>query len=334
MGKDLAFALVLLLFAMSCSNGEAGVKLSGENDGKDTLSFSLFFDDEELQAMDPHAFWLVDRMMHMYEKVETARDNWDWMQAVNGCVVQYNGRLGRMIGSSEMALLAIEELMDVYCNGGQASMNTAAYVFNVLADYRTTFEYCRLVSLLNDDNGKLGELYFKEYCEWYNMNRALHSLMCSYTYALARYSARSMDVNGISEAWFAERLELLKKECSLICFGVEDSLKASDKSVGVQDLVPLLEYYKGRTGQVLIDEIVEEGLDVELYRPGIEQGYNYELVLRNVSDFESAFVAWGDVRESVALMLPVDKQPYYKALTGRIQCLLYGYLNDLRELLY
>ena len=94
----------------------------------DSVGRFLFSDDTEFQSQDPHAYWLMNRMMQMVQLVKTANDDWAWMLTMNESVEEYNTRLGRKIGSVDAACNAIEELIDIYKAGNQPEMNTASYV--------------------------------------------------------------------------------------------------------------------------------------------------------------------------------------------------------------
>ena len=45
----------------------------------DSVGNFWFSDDAEFQAQDPHAYWLMNRMMRMIRLIKTADDGWTWM---------------------------------------------------------------------------------------------------------------------------------------------------------------------------------------------------------------------------------------------------------------
>lgn len=49
----------------------------------DTAYFFWFSDDVELQSADPHAYWLMNRMMQSVQYVRTAEDAIAWSLALN-----------------------------------------------------------------------------------------------------------------------------------------------------------------------------------------------------------------------------------------------------------
>ena len=83
----------------------------------DSVGNFWFSDDTEFQSQDPHAYWLMNRMMQMVQLIETADDDWAWMLAMNECIEEYNTRLGRKIGSVDAACNAVDELIDIYNAG-------------------------------------------------------------------------------------------------------------------------------------------------------------------------------------------------------------------------
>ena len=169
-------------------------------------------DDTEFQSQDPHAYWLMNRMMQMVQLIETADDDWAWMLAMNETIKEYNTRLGRKIGSVDAACNAIDELIDIYNAGNQPEMNTASYVESILMHYKTVYAYYRLIEFINDykeDSDwdlQMRALYYREFKEWFDINNAVNGIMYFYTYATARYSALSMDLNGTFEVWSRDRL--------------------------------------------------------------------------------------------------------------------------------
>lgn len=42
----------------------------------DSVCHFWFSDDTEFQSQDPHAYWLINRMMQMVQLIETALTNW------------------------------------------------------------------------------------------------------------------------------------------------------------------------------------------------------------------------------------------------------------------
>ena len=157
----------------------------------DSVGHFWFSDDTEFQSQDPHAYWLMNRMMQMVQQIETADDDWAWMLAMNESVKEYNARLGRKIGSIDAACNAIDELIDIYNAGNQPELNTASYVESIMMHYKTVYAYYRLIEFIDDydDESNLDvqmkALYYREFKEWFDINNAGNGLMFFYTYAAA-----------------------------------------------------------------------------------------------------------------------------------------------------
>ena len=175
----------------------------------DNVGHFWFSDDTEFQSQDPHAYWLMNRMMQMVQLIETADDDWAWMLAMNESIVKYNNRLGRKIGSLDAACNAIDELIDIYNADNQPELNTASYVESILMHYKATYSYYRLIEIIDDYDKnsdwdvQLRALYYREFKEWFDINNAVNGIMYFYTYAAAGYSALSMDLHDTFETYFS-----------------------------------------------------------------------------------------------------------------------------------
>lgn len=145
----------------------------------DSVGNFWFSDDTEFQSQDPHAYWLMNRMMQMVQLIETADDDWAWMLAMNESIEEYNTRLGRKIGSVDAACNAIDELINIYNAGNQPELNTASYVESILMHYKAVYAYYRLIEFIDDykDDSdwdlQLRALYYREFKEWFDINVSL-----------------------------------------------------------------------------------------------------------------------------------------------------------------
>ena len=114
----------------------------------DTAYFFWFSDDEELQGADPHAYWLMNRMMQSVQYVRTAEDAIAWTLALNEDVKEYGRRIDRRIHdrrAEDAAALAIEDLISLYGAGNQPELNIESYVLSILEHYRLVNDYIRLM---------------------------------------------------------------------------------------------------------------------------------------------------------------------------------------------
>ncbi len=92
----------------------------------DSAYFFWFSDDAELQEADPHAYWLMNRMMQTVQYVKTAEDAVAWTLALNEDVKEYGRIINRRIHdkrAEDAASLAIENLIALYGAGNQPELN-------------------------------------------------------------------------------------------------------------------------------------------------------------------------------------------------------------------
>lgn len=304
----------------------------------DTASYFYFSDDTELNAQDPHAYWLMNRMMQMVQLVKTADDGWAWMLAMNKSVEEYNSRLGRKIGSPELAMSAIAELIDIYNAGNQAEINTASYVLMIIAHYKTLLEYSDLLQFTGnkDNEDLLRDLYYREYSEWFDFNNAINGLMCFYTYAAAHYSALPMDLNGTFEYWSNERLKEMKIEKDIFWSYQSTPFKSEAEYVSAQKFDALIDYFKSRTQQTAIKEITSDmGEKDDEFATEITDGrYDFDTVAKMLGYIETAINNWRDVRKQITRTLPPRKQDSYREITKQTHTRFYNDLLGLKRVRY
>ena len=308
----------------------------------DSVGQFWFSDDTEFQSQDPHAYWLMNRMMQMVQLIETADDDWAWMLAMNKSVEEYNARLGRKIGSVDAACNAIDELIDIYNAGNQPEMNTASYVESILMHYKTVYAYYRLIEFINDykeDSDwdlQMRALYYREFKEWFDINNAVNGIMYFYTYAAAGYSALSMDLNGTFEIWSKNRLAELEIERDIYWSYDWKPFSSDAKTISAKKFEKLLSYFKTRTNETVVEEMVSDWAekDYDFARERIEGRFDFDKIAEMLRYYETALVNWREVREQIALMLPKEKQKSYREITRQMHTRLYNDLVDLKEIMY
>ena len=340
--------LAVLIFASSCARTEkssvkTSVEIGSYADSAKAIEQKVqqmianadfddhfyFSDDKEFESQDPNAYWLMDRMMQMVQMVETADDCWAWMLAMNQSVEQYNSRLGRKIGSVDAACLAIEELIDIYHSGNQPELNTASYVESILAHYKVVYAYYEFIEDINDykkDSDwdlQMKALYYREFKEWFDLNNAVDGIMTFYTYAAARYSALSMDLNGTFEIWSKGRLEELVVESNIISSHDWKPFSSDAMTVSSKKFDQLLSYFKGKTG----------GYNVEQNELNDENDYLHNFAQMLIY-YETALTNWREIREQIAQMLPKNKQKSYREITKQMHTRLYNDLENLKQMRY
>jgi hypothetical protein len=294
--------------------------------GADRIGRFWFSDDKEFQSQDPHAYWLMNRMMQMMKQIVTADDCWAWMLAMNESVEEYNTRLGRKIGSVDAACNAIDELIDIYNAGNQPEMNTASYVESILMHYKATYAYYSLIEFIDDykDDSdwdvQIRTLYYREFKEWFDINNAANGIMYFYTYASAGYSALSMDLNGTFEIWSKERLAELEIERDIYWSFDWKPFESNSKTISPKKFDKLLGYFKSRTKSDVIEEFFGDlydkiDRDYEYAEERVGSRYDFDKIAEMLRYYETALNNWRKVREQIAQMFPKDKQKSYREIT-------------------
>ena len=301
-----------------------------------------FSDDSELQSQDPHAYWLMNRMMQMVQLIETADDDWAWMLAMNESIEEYNTRLGRKIGSVDAACNAIDELINIYNAGNQPELNTASYVESILMHYKTVYAYYRLIEFIDDYDEdcnwdvQLRALYYREFKEWFDINNAVNGIMYFYTYAAAGYSALSMDLNGTFEIWSKSRLAELEIERDIYWSYRWQPFESNAKTISPKKFEKLLAYFKAKTQDDVLEEMVSDWSekDYDFARERIDGRFDFDKIAEMLRYYETALTNWREVREQIAFMLPKEKQKSYREITKQMHTRLYNDLYDLKAIRY
>lgn len=293
----------------------------------------LFSDDTELQAKDPQAHWLMLRMMTMVPEIETADDGWAWMLAMNEYIDKYNVRNGHKTGTIDAATHAIEELIDIYNCGNQPQLNTASYVLSILAHYKTLYAYYSYIEQMNCDT-ELKALFYREYKEWFDMNNAVYDLMYFYTYACARYSSLPMDLNGKFGSWSEIRLSELEIEKNIICEHEWKPFHSNAKSISKEKFDNLLEYFRSRNSDNVIEEISDYFEDKEFAIEMSSDRFDFEKIAEMIDYYETALANWRDVREEITQKLPQKKQNSYREITKQVHTRLYNDMVELKKITF
>ena len=311
----------------------------------DSVGHFWFSDDTEFQSQDPHAYWLMNRMMQMVQLIQTADDDWAWMLAMNESVEEYNTRLGRKIGSVDAAANAIDELINIYNAGNQPELNTASYVESILMHYKVAYAYYRLIEFIDDykDDSdwdvQLRALYYREFNEWFDINNAVNGIMYFYTYASAGYSALSMDLNGTFEIWSKGRLTELEIERDIFWSFDWKPFETDSKTISPKKFDKLLGYFKTRTKSDVIEEFFgdlydKKDRDYEYAESRVGSHYDFDKIAEMLRYYETALTNWREVREQITQMLPKEKQKSYREITKQMHTRLYNELEALKEIRY
>ena len=308
----------------------------------DSVGHFWFSDDAEFQSQDPHAYWLMNRMMQMVQLVQTADDDWAWMLAMNECIKEYNTRLGRKIGSVDAACNAIDELIDIYNAGNQPEMNTASYVESILMHYKTVYAYYRLIEFINDykeDSDwdlQMRALYYREFKEWFDINNTVNGIMTFYTEAGSFHSALPMDLNGQFASWSESRCEELKIEADMLTNWEWEAYSSDAEPVSIKVFTGVINYIRNITEEDIIEQKVSrwEEKDYDFARERVQGRYDFDKIAEMLRYYEAALTNWREVREQIALMLPEEKQKSYREITKQMHTRLYYDLVDLKAIRY
>jgi hypothetical protein len=265
-----------------------------------------------------------------------------WMLAMNESVEEYNARLGRKIGSVDAACNAVDELIDIYNAGNQPELNTASYVESILMHYKTVYAYYRFVEFIDDYDDEsnwdlqMRLLYYREFKEWFDINNAVNGIMYFYTYAAARYSALSMDLNGTFEIWSKERLAELEIEQGIYWSFDWKPFESDAKTISPKKFEKTLSYFKTRTYETVVEEMVSDWADkdYDFARERIDGKFDFDKVAEMLHYYETALTNWREVREQIAQMLPKEKQKSYREITKQMHTRLYNDLYDLKAIRY
>ena len=309
----------------------------------DSVGHFWFSDDTELQSQDPHAFWLMNRMMNMVQLIQTADDCWAWTLAMNESVVEYNSRLDRKIGSVDAACKAIETLINIYNGGNQPMLNTASYVESILMHYRATYAYYRLIEHLNDNNYndesdwdvQMRAIYYREFKAWFDINNAMNGIMSLYTYVCAGYSGLPMDMNGTFEFWSKDRLAELEIEQAISWSYGWKPYESDAKTVSSRKFGKLLDYFKSRTKSDVVEESLggkcdKNAPDYEYAEWRVGCKYDFDKVAEMLLYYEISLTNWRELREQITLMYPKEKQKSYREITRQMHTRLYCDLLELK----
>lgn len=267
----------------------------------DTAYFFWFSDDAELQEADPHAYWLMNRMMQTVQYVKTAEDAVAWTLALNEDVKEYGRRIDRL---------------------------------SILEHYRLINSYIRLMDLQHDN--ELKRLLYREYREWFDINNAANGLMVFYTYAAAGYSALPMDINYTFAEWSERRSKELEIECDIFWSYSWQPYSSDSHRVSERRQEKLISYFKEANQAAIIDEVLSgwEETDYEYAQERFGESFDFDRIYEMTTYYETALQNWKAVREQIKSHLPKQKQKSYSEITREINTRLYDDLLRLKKISY
>ena len=303
----------------------------------DTAGHFWFSHDMEFQNADPHAYWLMNRMMHTVQYVQTAEDGIAWALALNENIKEYSRRIDRRIyeeKAEDAAVRAIEDLIDIYAAGNQPELNTYSYVTSILEIYKTINEYIRLIRFRHEE--PLAGLLYEEYRAWFDLNNAASGIMSFHTYAAAGYSALPMDINLTFASWSETRRKELEIEGETFWTYHREPFKSRCRRVSSDRFMKLIRYFTNLT----IDTIVKTNAkDWNLKRSEyayerLDGCFNLDKISEMAHLYEEAYCNWLCARENIAEYLPKEQGKSYREATKQMNARLYHDLLELKDIKY
>ena len=303
----------------------------------DTTQLFWFSNDVEFQSADPHAYWLMNRMMHTVQNVRTAEDGIAWALALNENVKEYSRRIDRRIydeKAEDAAVRAIEDLIDIYAAGNQTELNAYSYVTSILEIYRTTNEYIRIMRFRHDE--PLAGLLYKEYSAWFDLNNAASGIMSFHTYAAAGYSAMPMEINLTFAYWSEQRHKELLVEKDTFWKYHWEPFESDCRNVSQKRFLKLIRYFRSLT----IDTIVKTNAKdwnlkkSEYAYDRLDGNFDFDKISEMARLYEEAYCNWLTVREEIARLLPKEQGRSYREATKQMNARLYTDLLELKNITY
>lgn len=345
-------SIICLTTSLSCSNEVMASKPNETNTlykeeimgikeemlaAADTAGHFWFSHDMEFQNADPHAYWLMNRMMHTVQHVQTAEDGLAWALALNENIKEYSHRIDRRIyeeKAEDAAVRAIEDLIDIYAAGNQPELNTYSYVTSILEIYKTINEYIRIIRFRHEE--PIAGLLYEEYRAWFDLNNAANGIMSFHTYAAAGYSALPMDINLTFASWSETRRKELEIEGETFWTYHREPFKSRCRRISSDKFMKLIRYFTNLT----IDTIVKTNAkDWNLKRSEyayerLDGCFDFDKISEMAHLYEEAYCNWICARENIATYLPKEQGKSYRETTKQMNARLYHDLLELKNIKY
>ena len=303
----------------------------------DTAGHFWFSHDMEFQNADPHAYWLMNRMMHTVQYVQTAEDGIAWALALNENIKEYSHRIDRRIyeeKAEDAAVRAIEDLIDIYAAGNQPELNTYSYVTSILEIYKTINEYIRIIRFRHEE--PLAGLLYEEYRAWFDLNNAANGIMSLHTYAAAGYSALPMDINLTFASWSETRRKELEIEGETFWTYHREPFKSSCRRISSKRFIKLIRYFSNLTIDTIVKTNAKDwNLKRSEYRyERLDGCFDFDKISEMAHLYEEAYCNWLTAREKIAAYLPKEQGKSYRETTKQMNARLYHDLLELKDIKY
>lgn len=327
----------------------------------DTLYNFVFTGDDVMKTADPHAYWLLNRMMQTVQEIRTAEDAYAWALMMRDCVRKYNNRMGKKIGSVNLAIKSMRELVDrdsyiireedrqqdeklyklfyEYINSGYDFEETILSQYDMVNRYVQLIEKINVFDSWTDKTKKIRneerqELCYREFSEWFNLLQAQNDIRGNYSFAIAGYSSAPREANALFKKWVDGRLSSLEVEEQILLQGDYPYNYPNIDYVSDNEFDELITYFKTRNKQTVLKEIAGDDTEGDFYdnmSERVNEYFDFKKMAKYVSAYETALENWQKVREDIALSLPAgsNNRMNYRLTT---EVLLREFYNDLAEL--
>lgn len=296
-----------------------------------------YADDSRLEERDPNAYLLLRQMITMGNLVNSADDAWAWVIAMDECIEQYNARLGRKIGSPKLAVLAIEELIEILCKGNQAAINSASGIHLTLSHYKTInayYDFLYYIMKYSVEDRRMQILYYKEFKAWYNMYSAARDIMGGYTYGGAIYTMAPMEFNETVSTWVDARAKDMALERTHYDTWNWTAFKYGDKEVSAEAFGELLNIFKSITMDDIIKSFMDStGISLEYAKDFCtKERFNIQEIAESALRYEQSLIQWRSIREQIAEALPQEMRESYRETTKHMHTRLYNELLEVKQI--
>lgn len=278
-------SVLLTTLLMACGHRASAPVAESDTDGpysvesvlasSDTLDYFLFSDDEDMMRADTAAFRLMNRIMQMsaayYELENPPFDEhvyfWKWMEASNREVERFRAvkqlpvHVPPTPADVQEAILAVYGLLSDYSIGAQSEMNTAFYVFSVMAHYAALHAYGYLYSLMPDSLS--ARTVMRDYVTWSELSATLFGLYGAAIIGTEQYSAAPLESNSVYEALMQCRMDGLREELKLAAgrptaaiAGQYEWVKDADFERQLEGYLQADDYYKDPSADSLAQAVI------------------------------------------------------------------------------
>ena len=160
--------------------------------------------------------------------------------------------------------------------------------------------------------------------------------MYFYTYAIARYSAVPMDINGTFKAWSRDRCKELAIERDIYRNRHSQTgvFESDVQKIPAKAFTILLDYFKSKTLENEIEEYLAEWdcFEYEYVKEKFEGNMDFDKIKEMVQYYETALANWREVRFQIEMMYEYEQMESFDEITKQIHTRLYMDLVDLIEL--